>query len=142
MDERDLIILRELVRNARVSYVELSEKLGITEAAVRKRVKKLEETGVIRGFTANVDPSILGFNSVAIIGLDTRPDSLMSAVEYIRTIKNVRYVALSSGDHMIMFEIWCKDQHELSHVVDKVKKLDGVTKVCPAVLLKSRDILC
>ncbi|MFH0818273.1 MAG: Lrp/AsnC family transcriptional regulator [Candidatus Micrarchaeota archaeon] len=139
MDERDTEILKALVKNARISYVELSKKLKISEAAVRKRVKKLEANGVVKGFTALVDPETLGYSAVAIIGIDTKPDELMSVLELVKGMKDVRYAALSSGDHMIIFEAWCKDQSELSSLIKKVKGAQGVTKICPAILLKSKE---
>ena len=141
MDERDIEILKALVKNGRASYVELSKKLKITEAAVRKRVKKLETKGIVKGFTAIIDPATLGFHAVAVIGVDTVSDALMSTFEHVKNIRGAKYVALSSGDHMIIFEVWCKDQQELSQVISKVKKIEGVTKVCPAILLKSRELV-
>ncbi|MFH1470456.1 MAG: Lrp/AsnC family transcriptional regulator [Candidatus Micrarchaeota archaeon] len=139
MDERDLTILEALVKNSRISYVELAKKLRITEAAVRKRVKKLEGNGAVKGFTALVDPETLGYNAVAIIGIDTTPDELMAVLGFVKGLKCVRYVALSSGDHMIIFEAWCRDQGELSNLISKIKGAQGVTKVCPAILLKSKE---
>ena len=141
MDERDKEILRALVKNARVSYVELSKKLKITEAAVRKRVKKLEQKGHLKGFTTIVDPEILGYCAVAVIGIDTKPDSLMSAFEALKGLKGIKYISLSSGDHMVMFEAWCKDKAELSLLISKVKGMEGITKVCPAILLKGKEFI-
>jgi Lrp/AsnC family transcriptional regulator, regulator for asnA, asnC and gidA len=141
MDERDIEILKALVKNGRASYVELSKKLKITEAAVRKRVKKLEAKGTVKGFTTIIDPASLGFHAVAVIGIDTQSDALTNTFELVKSVKGVKYVALSSGDHMIIFEVWCKDQNELSQVISKVKKMEGVTKVCPAILLKSRELV-
>lgn len=137
MDERNKIIIGALLENSRVPFVSLAKKLKITEAAVRKRVRNLHEAGTISKFTIRVDPSVLGFESVAIIGLDTRPDSIVSVQESVRKIKGVRYTSLSSGDHMLLFGVWCRDRKELQAIISKVKAMGGVTKVCPAVLLKS-----
>jgi Lrp/AsnC family transcriptional regulator, regulator for asnA, asnC and gidA len=141
VDERDLKILRILLKNARTSYVELSKKLGITEVAVRKRVKNLESRGTIRGFTAIVDPAVLGFNAVAIIGADAEPDSITSVYLAVRDLESVRCISLSAGDHMIMFEVWCRNQKELSEVIARVKSMRGVARVCPAVLRKGKEML-
>jgi Lrp/AsnC family transcriptional regulator, regulator for asnA, asnC and gidA len=141
MDNRDIEILKALVKDSRISYVELAKKLGITEAAIRKRMKKLEAKGVVKGFTAIVDPSVLGYNSVAIIGIDTTPDCLTSIYEFLKGLKQIKYLALSSGDHMIIFEAWCKDQNEMHNLTKKLKDMEGVTKVCPAILIKAREIV-
>lgn len=137
MDERDEAILNALIADSRTSYVELAKRLRITEAAVRKRVRNLEELGIIQHFTIRVDPSILGYNSVAIIGIDTDPGFLPEIYEALRRMRNVKYASLSSGDHMLMFEAWCKTQKELSALISHIKKMRGVTKVCPAILLRN-----
>jgi Lrp/AsnC family transcriptional regulator, regulator for asnA, asnC and gidA len=137
MDERDRMILRALLEDSRMPYVRLAKMLKITEAAVRKRVRNLEDAGVISKFTIRVDPGTLGFESVAIIGVDTRSDALVRVQSAVRRIRGVRYTSLSSGDHMLLFGIWCRDNDELRSVVARVKSMEGVTKVCPAVLLKN-----
>lgn len=137
MDERDMLIVEALLENSRTSYVKLAQMLGITEAAVRKRVRNLQGSGIISKFTIRVDPSILGYNSVAVIGIDAEPDALVSVQASVRKMKGVRYTSLSSGDHMLLFGVWCRNQDELRSVISKVKAMGGVTKVCPAVLLKN-----
>ncbi|MDD2655583.1 MAG: Lrp/AsnC family transcriptional regulator [Candidatus ainarchaeum sp.] len=138
MDERDEIILNALIADSRTSFVELARRLRITEAAVRKRVKNLEESGIIQHFTIKVDPAVLGYNSVAIIGMDTDPGFLPEIYGALRRVRNVKYVSLSSGDHMLMFEAWCKDQKELCRLISHTKKMRGVTRVCPAILLRNQ----
>lgn len=138
MDQRDEIILNALIADSRTSYVELAKRLRITEAAVRKRVKNLEESGIIQHFTVRVDPSVLGYNSVAIIGVDTDPGFLPEIYEALRRMGNVKYVSLSSGDHMLMFEAWCKTHTELRTLISHIKKVRGVTKICPAILLRNQ----
>jgi len=76
--------LRLLMEDSRTSYVELARILGVTEAAVRKRVKRLEERGVIRRYTVEVAPRKLGYDVVAIIGLDAAPDHYIRILEYLR----------------------------------------------------------
>jgi Lrp/AsnC family transcriptional regulator, regulator for asnA, asnC and gidA len=137
MDGRDKAIIEALIEDSRTPYVELARKLKITEAAIRKRVRNLQETGIISKFTIRVDPSLIGFESVAIIGIDARPDALVGVQSAVRRMKGVRYTSLASGDHMLLFGVWCHDQVELRAVISKVKKMKGVTKVCPAVLLKN-----
>ncbi len=139
MDRKDEDILDALVRNARTTYTALSNRLGITEAAVRKRVKKLEALGVIQRYTIIVDPTVLGFNAVALVGVDARPDALPRVFEQTKRFKNVKSIAFSSGDHMMMFEAWCRNQKELAAVVKHVKRIKGVTRVCPAILVKKRE---
>jgi len=136
MDKRDEKIIELLMDNSRISFTTIAEELGISETAVRKRMKKLEESGIIKAYTLLVDPFLIGYDGVALVGIDTAPHKLLEVFEKIKHIKEVRYAALSSGDHMIVFEVWCKTKKELKSLLKNIERIDGITRVCPAILLK------
>ncbi len=136
MDKKDEIILNTLLRNGRASMAAIAQKIKISETAVRKRIKKLERIGAIKAYTALIDPFFAGFFGVALVGIDTAPNKLLKIFDIIKDMENVRYCALTTGDHMMMFEIWCKTTKELEKILHEIEKMEGVTKVCPAVMLK------
>jgi Lrp/AsnC family transcriptional regulator for asnA, asnC and gidA len=137
LDERDRVIIEMLTKDARTPFTEIAKVLGISETAVRKRVKALEEAGVIRQYTVVVDPSKLGYNLVSLTGVDTLPERIFDVASKLKEFEFVRSVYLTSGDHMIMTEVWAKDGEDLSDIIsNKIGKIDGVTKVCPAIILE------
>ncbi|HDZ35319.1 MAG TPA: Lrp/AsnC family transcriptional regulator [Thermococcus sp.] len=137
LDERDKIIIEMLTKDARTPFTEIAKVLGISETAVRKRVKALEEAGVIKQYTAVVDPSKLGYNLVSLTGVDTLPEKIFEVASKLKEFEFVRSVYLTSGDHMIMAEIWARDGEDLSEIIsNKIGKIEGVTKVCPAIILE------
>jgi len=91
LDEMDLSILRELAVNARVSYTELARRLGVSDVAVAKRVRRLEELGVVRGYTVVVDHRRLGYNMVSLTGLDVEPEELFKVASKLRGMENRGY---------------------------------------------------
>jgi len=72
-------------------------------------VEKLKQEGVIKRFTVIIDPSKIGLNTVAIVGVDVDPSKLLEASQKMCEFPETRYVATSTGDHMIMTEIWAWD---------------------------------
>ncbi len=137
MDEKDRKIIEILEKNARTPFTQIAKEVGLSEGAVRKRVEALERKGVIRKYVAVVDPKKLGYNNVTILGLDVDPTKLLDIANEIAKIKEVRTVCLSTGDHMIMAEIWAKDGKELSEILaKKIGKIDGIKRLCPAILLE------
>ncbi|WP_297065194.1 HTH-type transcriptional regulator LrpA, partial [Thermococcus sp.] len=133
LDERDRIILDMLTKDARTPFTEIAKVLGISETAVRKRVKALEEAGVIKQYTIVVDPAKLGYNLVSITGIDTKPEKIFEVASKLKEFDFVRHVYLTSGDHMIMAEVWAKDGEDLSDIIsNKIGRINGVLKVCPA----------
>ena len=137
LDERDKIIIEMLTKDARTPFTEIAKVLGISETAVRKRVNALEKAGVIRQYTIVVNPSKLGYHLVSLTGVDTLPEKIFEVAEKLREFDFVKEVYLTSGDHMIMTEVWAKDGEDLSDIIsNRIGRIDGVTKVCPAIILE------
>lgn len=128
MDKRDETILDMLSKNARISYSKIANKLEISEAAVRKRVKKLEEEGIIEGYTIKINPEKIGYKSVAHVGIDTNPTHFLKIACRLTEMDTVKCVAITSGGHMIMIDVWAKDSKELNDILNSIKKIDGVVQ--------------
>jgi Lrp/AsnC family transcriptional regulator for asnA, asnC and gidA len=136
-DENDRKIIQMLEQNSRRSFNEISKKLKLSESAVRKRVVALQNKGIIKKFTIQVDPAKLGANSVSIVGVDVEPTKLLEVAQKLCEIEEIRSVSTSTGDHMIMTEIWAKDGRELTKILsEKIGAMDGIKKICPAMILE------
>jgi Lrp/AsnC family transcriptional regulator for asnA, asnC and gidA len=123
-----------LERNAREKYTEIAKKLKVSETAVRKKIRLLEEQGIISGYVPEINPSRIGYNVKALIGIDTAPESYVYLLEKIKEVPEARKVYTASGDHMIMIECWFKNSEQMSRFVTTLQKHKGVTKVCPAII--------
>jgi Lrp/AsnC family transcriptional regulator for asnA, asnC and gidA len=137
VDALDLKILKILQEDGRLPFTEIAGKLKLGESTIRKRVQSLQKKEVIRKFTVEIDPSKIGIRTIAIVGVDVDPTELLEAAQKLCKIKEVRSVATSTGDHMIMTEIWTKDGRGLTKLIsEKIGKIDGVKKICPAIILE------
>ena len=137
LDEIDARILELLEEDARRSFTEMAEKLKVSESSIRKRVSALQKEGVIKKFTIKVDHAKLGLNTVAIVGIDVDSDKMLEIAQKLCDFKDVKCVATSSGDHMIMLEVWAKNGKELNNLIsEKIGKIDGVRQICPALILE------
>ncbi len=137
LDDRDRVIIEMLTKDARTPFTEIAKALRISETAVRKRVKALEEEGVIEQYTIKVNPAKLGYTLVSLTGVDTLPERIFIVAEELKEFDFVKELYLTSGDHMIMAEVWAKDGQDLSEILSaKIGQLEGVTKVCPAIILE------
>lgn len=137
LDEIDTRILELLEEDARRSFTEMAEKLKVSESSIRKRVLALQKEGVIKKFTIKVDHAKLGLNTVAIVGIDVDSDKMLEIAQKLCDFKEVKCVATSSGDHMIMLEVWAKNGKELNNLIsENIGKIDGVRQICPALILE------
>ncbi|MGQ9530766.1 MAG: winged helix-turn-helix transcriptional regulator [Candidatus Bathycorpusculaceae bacterium] len=137
LDEVDMKILQMLEEDGRKSFTEIAEKLNINESTVRKRVLAMQKEGIIKKFTVKVEPRKLGINTVAIVGLEVEPPKLLEIAQKLCDFPEIKCVATSTGDHMIMTEIWTKDGRELTKFIsEKIGTIEGIKKVCPAIILE------
>lgn len=132
----DFDIISILRNNARTPYVRIAKTLGVTEAAVRKRMRKLESQGVILKYTIKANLRKIGFEIHALIGLDTEPEQYLATLEKLKGMPEVEGLQSCGGDHMIMIECWFKTSQELTKFNQLLESMKGVTRVCPAIILE------
>jgi len=139
VDELNKKILEILRKNGRTSFTNIAEEVRVSEATVRKRIKVLEEKKVILGYTVVLDPLKMGYNVVAMVGLDIDPKKFLFVSEKIRELDEVRWVATSTGEHMLLMEVWAEDGQKLSRILTgKIGKIDGVRKVQSSLILEKQ----
>jgi Lrp/AsnC family transcriptional regulator for asnA, asnC and gidA len=137
VDETDLKILELLEFDSSLPYTEIAKRLKMKESTVRKRIIALRKSGVIKRFSIIIDPLKIGMKIVAIVGIDVDPPKLLEVAQRLSGLKETRFVATSTGDHMIMTEIWAKDGKELTRFIsEKIGVIEGVKKICPAIILE------
>ncbi len=132
----NLEILKILRKNSRIPTIKIAKMLGVSETAVRKRIKKMEREGIIRKYTIEIDLKKIGFKVNTLIGLDTKPENYIQTLEKLKEMEEVVSLYTSTGDHMLLIECWLKDSEELTKLVKKLGAIEGVTKICPAILLE------
>jgi len=137
IDDYDRKIVQMLEQDGRRSFNEIAKKLRLSESAIRKRVVALQKKGIIKRFTIQVDPAKFDVNSVSIVGIDVEPTKLLEVAQKLCEFGEIRSVATSTGDHMIMTEIWTKDGKELTKFLsEKIGAIEGIKKICPAIILE------
>ncbi|MFX1561762.1 MAG: Lrp/AsnC family transcriptional regulator [Promethearchaeota archaeon] len=132
----DFDLISILRNNARTPYVKIAETLGVTEAAIRKRIRKLESQGVIIKYTIKTNLRKIGFEVHALIGMDTEPDQYLATLDKLKDMPEVVGLQSCGGDHMIMIECWFKTSQELAKFTRQLESMKSVTKVCPAIILE------
>jgi Lrp/AsnC family transcriptional regulator, regulator for asnA, asnC and gidA len=128
-------IIEELQRDGRRSYAALAKDVGLSEAAVRQRVQRLVETGVMQ-VVAVTDPLQLGFTRQAMIGLRVEGD-LLGVADQLAEIDEVDYVVITAGSFDILVEVVCEDdEHLLRLLAEQIRGLPGVRDTETFVYLK------
>ena len=135
LDPVDFGIIKLLKDNARNPYLNIAKELNVSESTIRNRVSNLQENGVIKKFSAVIDPNKIGYGSVAFVGIDVQPEKFLYVAKKLTEFDNVKMVATTTGDHMIMTEIWGEKAAELRNFIsERIEKISGVTRTCPAII--------
>ncbi len=126
LDATSKAIIEQLQLDGRRSYAEIGKAVGLSEAAVRQRVQKLTDAGVMQ-IVAVTDPMRLGFNRQAMLGIRVSGDTRVIA-DKLAEMPEVAYVVLSAGSFDILAEVVCEDDEALIELLNqKVRALDGVS---------------
>lgn len=135
LDDTSRSIVEQLQADGRRSYAEIGKKVGLSEAAVRQRVQKLTDSGVLQ-IVAVTDPVQLGFHRQAMIGVRCGGDTRALA-ESLSAMPEVDYVVLTAGSFDILAEVVCENDDELIALLNsKIRLLPGVTSTESFVYLK------
>jgi Lrp/AsnC family transcriptional regulator for asnA, asnC and gidA len=134
VDEIDLKIIEKLAVNARATYSEIASEVGLSDVAVMKRIRRLEQEGVIRKYTVIVDPAKLGFSKVSLTGINAAPDKLFDVVEELKKRDYVKQLLVTSGDHSLIALVFARSSEEMIRIHDEISRIDGVLKVYPAIV--------
>lgn len=135
LDRISRAIVEQLQGDGRRSYAEIGKAVGLSEAAVRQRVQKLTDAGVMQ-IVAVTDPVQVGFNRQAMIGIRVRGDTSVVA-EKLAEITAVDYIVLVAGSFDIMAEVVCEsDEHLITLLNTQIRTIDGVLSTETFVYLK------
>ncbi len=125
LDGPNRAIIEALQRDGRQPYGAIAEEVGLSEAAVRRRVQRLRESGIMQ-IVAVTDPLQLGFTRQAMIGVSVEGDARRVA-DKLTALQEVAYVVMCAGRFDILAEIVCEDDERLLHVLnDSVRSIPGV----------------
>jgi Lrp/AsnC family transcriptional regulator for asnA, asnC and gidA len=125
LDGPNRAIIEALQRDGRQPYGAIAEEVGLSEAAVRRRVQRLRESGIMQ-IVAVTDPLQLGFTRQAMIGLSVEGD-VRRVAEKLTSLPEVDYVVMCAGSFDILVEIVCEDDGRLLQVLnDSVRCIPGV----------------
>ena len=125
LDGPNRAIIEALQRDGRQPYGAIAEAVGLSEAAVRRRVQRLRESGIMQ-IVAVTDPLQLGFTRQAMIGISVEGD-VRRVAEKLSALPEVDYVVMCAGSFDILIEIVCEDDERLLHVLnDSVRCIPGV----------------
>lgn len=139
MDSNDIKAISILMKNGRITWAELGGYLGLSSPATAERVRRLEEQGTIKGFTALIDPEAVGCDLTAFIAITLEHpehrDHFLTNVEKMKEVQECHHI---TGDDDFLLKVRCKGTRDLERVIsDQIKSIPGVTRTRTTIVLNT-----
>jgi Lrp/AsnC family transcriptional regulator for asnA, asnC and gidA len=140
LDETSLAIIAELRLDGRRPYAAIGKAVGLSETAVRQRVQRLVDTGVVQ-IVAVTDPVPMGLTRQAMIGIKAEGD-LQALADALADMPDVAYVVITAGTFDLLAEVICENDEQLLDILNRqLRTLPGVVATETFVYLKVRKQL-
>jgi len=137
LDDLDIAIVRQLQYDGRLPFTTLADRLGISEGAVRRRVKRLTERGVLQ-IVAIVEPQFLGWSAAGMIGVTVQAGQVDAVAQRIAQFPEVSYLFMASGEFDLFVEVFCRDrEHFVSFLSQQLQQIPGVERTQIFTILKT-----
>ena len=141
LEPSDRAILRELLRNGRATNAQLASAAGMSESACFRRLKKLEESGVIEKYTVRINPAAIGLNLTAVIFIGLANQSDDEVVKFERAVAKIPEVLechLLTGTPDYMLRVAVKDLEGLERLyANTLRRLPGIARFSSNLVLRS-----
>lgn len=122
MDEADQRIIGILVDNARVSLKELSQRIGLSSPSTAERLRRIEERGILKSFTIDLDPKALGYSLQVIVRINPLPGALHLVEQAIRDTPEFIECDKVTGEDCFIGRLWVRSVEHLDHVLDRISE--------------------
>lgn len=139
IDETDRSILALLQQDARMANAEIARRVGLAPSAIFQRIRKLEENGVIQGYTARVNPRALGYGLVAFVRVQTAPGTTAREVTHeLTAIPEVSEIHRVIGEDCFFLKVRVRDPEALEALLDEgLQPLDSVASTKTTIVLST-----
>jgi len=130
LDGIDKKILKMLMENSRRPILEIAKNIGISGAAIHQRLRKLEKQNLIIGSSIKVNTKILGYTTMAFIGIFLdRATNNKTVVNQLKEIKEILECHYTTGDWSVLAKLICKDNEDLMEILTKkIQTIKGVSR--------------
>ena len=142
LDETDQKILQLLIQNARMSYSEIGQKIGISRVAVKMRVQALEKKGIIEEYTTVINPQKISGAISCYFEIETAPDKLMQVAETLKKKDTVTQIYRVTGKSKLHVHAVASSNEEMETLIyGTMDKLPGVLACsCNMIFSRIKDI--
>lgn len=140
VDEIDIFILRELLKDGRTSFVNIGTRCNLTKGAIAKRYDEMKKANIITGSTIEIDPQKFGYSTIAYINIDVDPKYLENLFGYLNTLPELRNYRSYCSKHNIITIAALKTLRHLEHIKDLIGRKYPINEIKTYLWIDVRNI--
>jgi Lrp/AsnC family transcriptional regulator for asnA, asnC and gidA len=126
LDSTDRSIIEALQADGRVAFAQIAKQLRVSPGMIKVRYDRLVEMGLLK-VAAITNPLMMGYSTLAMIGIKTRGDRMLEVAESLSALREVIYLIVVSGRFDLMVEVVCRDHEDLLRLLtEKIHRVEGV----------------
>jgi Lrp/AsnC family transcriptional regulator for asnA, asnC and gidA len=137
LDDIDKKILRRLQEDARISFKEIAKEVGTSEATVFVRVKKLQKSGVIKGFRAVVNPQSVGKQVTAFVLVKAEPKSYPKMLAQLASFDEICEIHDVTGEYYSILKMRTSTSEQLAQILDRIGEIEGIAGTETVIVLRT-----
>ncbi len=137
IDSTDAKILEALQRDGRASHSAIAEEVGLSQPSVHERIKKLEQRGVIKGYTAILDPEVLDLGVLAFISARFNRYETEDVASALMEVPNVLEVHHVAGEDCLLIKVRCHAPADLEHILGRIWKSGPISGTKTTIAVSS-----
>ena len=138
IDGLDARLLRALAETPRAGVMELARKLEVARGTVQARLEKLQQRGVVRGFSPDIDLKVIGYHVLAFVTLEIAQGRLADVVEHLASIPEVLEVHATTGPGDLHARVVARTNEHLQHVIGAILKVQGINRSTTQIALSEQ----
>ena len=142
LDELDQKIIRLLIENARISYSDIGQQIGISRVAVKARIQALEQRGIIEEYTTIINPQKISGAVSCYFEIETLPDTFKQIIDILNTNETITQIYRVTGKNKLHVHAVAASSEEMEKLISKViDPLPGIISCsCNIILSRIKDI--
>ncbi len=137
LDDVDKKILGRLQEDARISFKEIAKEVGTSEATIFVRVKKLQKSGVIKGFRAILNPASVGKQVTAFALVKAEPKSYPRMLAQLMNLEDICEIHDVTGAYYSILKLRTTTSEKLAEILDKIGEIEGVAGTETVIVLRT-----
>jgi len=139
LDAIDFKLIDLLSKDSSATYVDIARQIGVSDATIHIRIRRLREMGIIGNFTISVDNNRLGYDHLAFIGIDVEPGSAEQVTNCLSSLDEILEIHEMHGRFDLLLKVRARNLNELNDiVVNKIRILPHVLEAELMIILKTR----